>query len=319
METGKYYDIEEDDYHGGPEISKSGLDVFNKSPMHYYYNKNKPKDDDESITFKFGRLVHCSVLEPGKFKTDYVTAPEKLESYLTTTDDLKSTLKSLGLAVSGKKEALINRLLMEKPELEPFVWECIEAKFNKENEGREVLTNKEFSEIEAITKAVRSHPAAGFLFKKGRSEVSYFWEQSVTNEETGEIITEACRARMDYERDDGFIVDLKTTVDASLEGFKKSFAKYRYHVQAGMYSDAYEAVNGVAPKGFIFVAIEKKPPYAVGIYAIEERALEAGKEIYKKDLFEFSKVKQAGAWDMSYSNKIETIDLPDWYYRQQGE
>ena len=75
-----------------------------------------------------------------------------------------------------------------------------------------------------------------------------------------------CKCRPDWiSADGGILVDLKTTEDASPREFQRSIAKWRYHVQAGWYMAGIEAAYGTRPSGFIFIAVEKKPPFAVGV------------------------------------------------------
>ena len=72
----------------------------------------------------------------------------------------------------------------------------------------------------------------------------------------------------------GPIIDIKTTSDKSLSSFKSSAYKYGYHRQAAFYLDGFQA------KEFIFVVIEKKAPYNVGVYIAGEDFINRGRSEY---------------------------------------
>jgi exodeoxyribonuclease VIII len=107
------------------------------------------------------------------------------------------------------------------------------------------------------------------------------------------------------------IVDLKTTEDASPAGFRKSIGAFRYHVQASWYLDGVQAATGCRPDEFLFVCVDKKPPYAVAVYAAAPVIVTIGAETAARDLDVLATCKQAGAWP-GYSDQIEPISLPGW-------
>nr|WP_237029017.1 PD-(D/E)XK nuclease-like domain-containing protein [Phaeobacter porticola] len=121
------------------------------------------------------------------------------------------------------------------------------------------MTAEELTVVEAMRDAVVAHPIAGKLFAPGSGvvELSCYW----IDEETGLL----CRCRPDWWRHDGKIVDLKSALDASEEGFSKSIAGWSYYKQDPFYLDGgNKAVKqgpdlGMpAPTAFIFVVCEPK-------------------------------------------------------------
>lgn len=176
------------------------------------------------------------------------------------------------------------------------------AAFEIMAEGREIITNEEGAKLAAIRDAVRSHPAAAkALTGSPTIEQSIFWDSDGI----------ACRCRPDAVTSKGVIVDLKTTRDASPEGFAKSIAQYRYHVQAAFYSDGYRAAFGEAPRGFVFIAVETEPPYLVAVYVASEAMTQRGRVDYQTDLDTFRRCQESGTWP-GYSDAPLTIDLPKW-------
>jgi len=104
-------------------------------------------------------------------------------------------------------------------------------------------------------------------------------------------------------------VDLKSTQDAS-EHFAKSCANYGYHRQAAMYLDGLRTL-GLDAEHFIFVAAEKAPPYAVGVYELDYDAIERGRDLYRADLELLARCMERDEWP-AYSPELVTLSLPRW-------
>lgn len=184
------------------------------------------------------------------------------------------------------------------------------AEFCAVNEGAEVVSADEWEMLSGMACSIKDHPAANALLGgNGRAENSLFWKDV----DTGVL----CKCRPDFYRADGIVVDLKTTEDASPRAFMCSIAKYRYHVQSAFYSDG--LTTALFPvKGFVFVAVEKKPPYAVAVYQLDNQAVEAGRVLYKDELLKMAVCMVDNNWP-AYSTRIETLSLPDWAVREAIE
>ena len=110
---------------------------------------------------------------------------------------------------------------------------------------------------------VRDHPLASKLLK-GEAEKVFFWTDRRTKVK--------CKCRTDMIRttkDNIVVVDLKTCTDASTEAFTREAVKYGYDFQAAFYSDGVKENLGKYPK-FVFIAVEKKPPYAVNVMLADD-------------------------------------------------
>jgi exodeoxyribonuclease VIII len=174
------------------------------------------------------------------------------------------------------------------------------------------LTEDVWHQLHGMRDAVLNHPAAGALLRNCRDVV----------------------------------IDLKTTDDASPEGFSKSIANWRYDVQAPYYLDglrealrqsgdqppaegaaelsAYwiDEKTGVLcrcrpdfwrgePKHFVFIAVEKKPPYAVGVYVLDEESMALGAAKYRANLNTYAECLANDNWP-GYGDKVQTISVPAW-------
>lgn len=184
-------------------------------------------------------------------------------------------------------------------------WEA----FCIENVGAEIVTADEGEMLNGMAASIKAHPAASALLSgAGIAEGSCFW----FDERSGEL----CRCRPDlYRRDLGIIVDLKTTDDASPAGFARSIWKYAYHRQAALYMDGVGESTGDIIKGFVFVAVEKSAPYAVGVYRLDMQGEEAGRVSYQSLLLDLADCKINRNFP-AYSTKIETISLPAYAVKE---
>lgn len=184
-------------------------------------------------------------------------------------------------------------------------WEA----FCLENQGVEIVTAEEGEMLNGMAESIRKHQAASALLNgDGTAEGSCFW----FDERSGEL----CRCRPDfYRRDLGIIVDLKTTDDASPEGFARSIWKYAYHRQAALYMDGVSESTGDIIKGFVFIVVEKAAPYAVGVYRLDMQGEEAGRVSYQSLLLDLADCKTSRNFP-AYSSRIETISLPAYAVKE---
>ncbi|MBK0419990.1 PD-(D/E)XK nuclease-like domain-containing protein [Leucobacter sp. CSA1] len=127
--------------------------------------------------------------------------------------------------------------------------------------GNVLLTPAQAAQAADMAESVLREPESRKLFEReGNPEVSIFHELNGVKR----------RGRFDYmPTEGGFVVDLKTTLDASYYGFRSSVERYGYHIQYGHYIDILERITG-EKRDMIFVAVEKDPPYEVNVIRFDE-------------------------------------------------
>lgn len=182
----------------------------------------------------------------------------------------------------------------------------------EEHKDKTFLRPGELELSEAIAKAVRAHPKATALFG-GEAEVSALWRDAETSL--------PCKGRFDeINRDLGVIVDLKTTKDASDEGFPREIYRYRYYMQGAHYLEGAKA-NGIDANHFAIVAVEKEPftkggggPWCVALYRIMDEALVAGRDELRQLLDVYAECQKTGKWP-GYKEDVVDINLSPWDWR----
>ena len=170
--------------------------------------------------------------------------------------------------------------------------------------GKTILTKDEFDAVSGMRDSVFKSRIAATLIDGATIEHSVF----------SEIDGVRVKCRPDgWSTEKGVLFDLKSTEDASPEGFARTVAKYRYHVQDAFYRHVVaSATNCDADDlSFIFVAVEKKPPYAVAFYQLDEMAALQGWVEARDDMRRYKDAQTSGKW-CGYSPKIESLSLPRW-------
>lgn len=170
--------------------------------------------------------------------------------------------------------------------------------------GRDLLTEAEHTAILGIRAAVHAHPAAGRCL-----EIDGINESTFITKDPGTGLDIKCRP--DRLTDSGWVVDLKTTQDASAPEFARSIAKFGYHVQAAFYLHTIEVATGTRPKGFIFLAAEKTAPYAVQMLRLGQQSLELGTRTMHQNLATLRQCLESGIWP-GYSDTVVDVELPAW-------
>lgn len=443
IEPGIYTDIPNDAYHAGPGISKTGLDLFHRSPFHLHAIKSGLFPKPETKSQYLGRAFHACVLEPNVFAKEYCLPLRKQDvevdglKVLESRDEIVALVQAQNeensapyadavrgvepliemiqilnktrkpkLSGTGNKADLVARIMTEiatddelynnhqleflnglkGPELKeqidklnesregllstggssavlaqilrdngvnPVIWSEVTAKYLEENgrtltigenapraelvawlagngkkvalwsdiyaewaennKGRIILQQEEWDKLQHMRRALENHPAAKKLLfsqRGGVAEVSIYWRDP----KTGILL----RCRVDWTRNDLLPVDLKTADDASLEGFLRHVANYRYDVSQAMYLDGFKVATGHKPPAMPFVVVENKPPYAVAVYTCGPNFRMTGFAQYRADVQGYAECLDSGIWP-GYPESVQSIDAPGWHVQRNAD
>ena len=175
------------------------------------------------------------------------------------------------------------------------------AAFLEASGPKEVLTAAEYEAVKGMSLAVHNHPVAREYVTGGQAEELVRWQ----------VLGRGCKGRLDYRVASG-LVDLKTTRDASPEGFAREVLRYLYHGQAAWYVDGARTA-GLRVDDWTWVAVESSAPYAVAVYRAPPELLELGRGLYRKALERLEACEASGKWP-GYSEAVVTLQVPQWAF-----
>ncbi|MGI9160399.1 MAG: PD-(D/E)XK nuclease-like domain-containing protein [Saprospiraceae bacterium] len=280
-----------DNYHADvSRISKSGLDLINRSPYHYwakYISPDRPPEAPKKA-FVVGSITNDVLLQAHLLDAQYAIVP-----------------------ADAPRRPTAAQINAKKPSDETLAAIDWWANFNGKIGGRTVVEADDYDRACRMRDAIHAHPAARVLLRDGVAEKTLYFEEPETGAK--------CKCRPDWigRLSDGqhVLVDLKTTSDGSPDSFGRSALSWRYHVQAAFYSDGFYDATGNYPQAFIFLCVEKEYPFAVSAYYADERTIELGHKAYMKNLQTYLDCFQSGVWP-GYSEKIERLALPEYIFKQ---
>ena len=169
-------------------------------------------------------------------------------------------------------------------------------------DGIEAVTNSDMALALSMAASVREHPYAAALLADGKAEQSFWWDDKATGQR--------CKCRPDWYQGTT-LVDLKTCQDASPGAFARACATFGYHTQAAHY------LNGTFADRFVFIAVEKTYPYAVGVYELDADAMAAGAEQCRIGLQTISDCRAINEWP-GYTTTCDSLSLPGWALRNDS-
>ena len=179
----------------------------------------------------------------------------------------------------------------------------------QEHQSKIIIDSELGNNLFEMEKSFMDSPAKLIYDIKGQTELSYFWDDFGT-------IKGKCRP--DWISDDGsIVVDVKTTTDASPYGFQKSIANWGYHLQLGWYLRGLRKL-GLPVKEFIFIAIEKTPPFCVGVYSADQNMIDFAMKELDQLIPEIQTAMVSNEFP-DYTPEITSIGLPPWMTDKKEE
>lgn len=297
FEPGQFYDdIPNPLYHAGPGCSSSNLKQVAQSPAHYWTLKHHPKPS--TPTMILGTQLHCLVLEPDVFAQTYVLEPSD--------------------APRRPTRAQMNA---KKPSPESLHAIAYWREFDVENEGKQIIDNKpgedpfwspgDWDRLHRIRDSILAHPIASCFLQHFIPERSMYWHERIAVRlPGGEIeINELAKARfdgIDLMHNIGF--DLKTAADASYSGFTRAVVDFGYHISRQWYMRG-QAATGHALQEFVFIVAEKEPPYAVGVYTVDQRFQSLADSLIRVYLETYSRCRELNEWP-AYPIDVRELQTP---------
>jgi len=277
FELGKLHQhVSYEDYDKQEGLRASTLKGLMRSPAHY---KASLEDQKKNKSFDFGKVVH-GFLEKG-FAYAHEFAVEPVFQGYTQKGELTTSLNCR--EVKEKREDWYADL---KP-------------------GTTVVTPEDYNNIISCLDAVGNHSKLKEYLKDGMRE-STAW---VKDPATGLTL----KFRPDFISKEGYIVDFKTTIDASKDYFERQIlGKGRmsqfYILQAAHYCYVAKLLGLDRSNFFMWIAIEKSKPFGIGIHTAEQFEIEYG-NLYRHRLTEkYRECLEKNMWP-SYPEEATKIQL----------
>jgi len=160
------------------------------------------------------------------------------------------------------------------------------------------LTQSDYDLCMGMAESAREHP----LLK------TYLGKSDTIIEGTGYFGYRGanCRLRTDlYNKGAEVVMDIKTTQEGDPRGFHASVKRYGYDFQACFYLEGLRAM-GYDPKQFIFLCIEKSPPFLTSAYTISASQIEKQKIRMFEACRTWKKCMKTGVWP-GYGDHVQTL------------
>lgn len=273
-----HYDMPDREYHSRPELSSTQARWILDSPARYKYLTSQPARTSDA--FDLGHAVHAKVLGVGGATVEYP------DEHLTPSGAVSTKAATIAWANEQRDNGLIP------------------------------ITTDQARQVNQMAENVLAHPEARALFEQpGHAEASVF----AKCDETGIDV----RARFDYlpdlNSDNPIAVDLKTTAgSASVDEFRRTVAKWGYHVQQGHYLDALRLAAWRNDTRMRFVVVEKTAPYFVAVHELDDYFSDIGIESAHTARRTLRNCIDTDTWPTGLED-VGLIDAPHWLINDEIE
>lgn len=144
--------------------------------------------------------------------------------------------------------------------------------------GISVINEEQYDMIQGMRESILRNPYARKLIN-GNIEQSMYFVDDMTGVQ--------CKVRPDVWRKVGdriAVIDLKSTKSALPTLFANDVVKYHYDLQSYMYCNGVSKVMGIPIENvdFVFIAVEKKPPYLVNVMQADKYVLQKGEADFRE-------------------------------------
>lgn len=124
-------------------VSKSALDLIERSPMHYRAWVDGELPDEDTPALLFGRAFHAALLEPEVFESEFVVEPE-----------------------FGDQRKPANKLARKE--------------WFEEHGAATAIKADDMAQIQAMVASVRAHPLGRQMLREGEPELTVVWQDDET-------------------------------------------------------------------------------------------------------------------------------------------
>jgi hypothetical protein len=278
LPLGLSYDAPEELYRSDPGLNQSLLKAFGRAKSPLHFQWEKDHPKEETDALRIGRFVDAAVLG----KAGSLSLNDHFAVYT-------------GAVRRGKE------------------WES----FKEIHAGKTILNESESERAVIAAAAVSLHQDAQLIFTVCARQVAVVAELPSIGRVKGLIDLLPDKTRCDPLLL-AYIFDLKTSSDASPEGFARSCYDFGYDIQAALYMDALNAC-GVPVKNFGFIVVENKPPHQVAIHYFPRNSVEIieARKKYEGWMGKYLACVAKGEWP-GYGSEWTRIEYKPWQLAEKG-
>ena len=275
--------IDASQYHKTLGLTKGGLMELYKSPAHFWQWMTSPPTPSTQAMM-LGTATHTLVFEPEKYESEICVIP------------IDAPKKPTAKQVNAKKRS--------KSTIENIQWW---NDFYEKNKNKTLITEEQNARAWGMAKSVISNEDIFPMINHDSAKP----EVTIVANELVDGLSISCKIRCYMlTMNNKIMLDLKTTEDSSREKFTKSFMSLGYWMQAAHYLQT-ARLAGINVEKFIFVAVEKNPPFSVALYELDDNSLKKAFEIRGKLLKTLAKCISTGKYP-SHSKGINYLTMPYW-------
>lgn len=241
----------------------------------------------DSSALRFGRAVHCRLLEPDLFCTSFPTA-----------EKCCATLKPKRKADPPQQCKSFGRYIG------PEGWYCGTHAGDDVFVPTDFVMPEELERIERIRESAFGHKEIAAIRQFGGAEQSVVFD----------LLGVRCKARLDkwIPENGGYIVDVKTTSKPLTDSqWQRTMVDLNYHVKAAFYIEAVKSLGCEAPE-FVWVVVETAEPFDVAAIRLDDEARRVGRFEALQLLSRYAACLDSGVWPGAYPELVTWIGLPPW-------
>lgn len=281
-EFNKLIALTDEQYFAAPGLSSHGVMDMMQSPKHYYARNVEGKRKPSTAAQEFGRLVHMAILQTELFESRMVIQPKF---------DLRTTV--------GKEQK-----------------KAFDASLQP---GALPIDRESFDELQKIIESWKAHPFSEKFKESCLAEHALFWK----DKETGiickmkpDLVTIKPITHKDITIPAGLCIDLKTTVDARSSEFIRSIFNYNYDIQAAWYLEGLKESNIGDGESYLWLALEKEPPFEIDSHTMESHYFSEANEINKLMRKRFKECKEKNFWP-GYTKSVKSLHFASYMVEQR--
>lgn len=187
-----------------------------------------------------------------------------------------------------------------------LAWAKAANRFGEAHLERHHLRHAEYLDVLAMKNAVLSNTDAREFIEAGgerMNQISIVFRWL-------DVLFKGRLDRLLFRPSSSIAIDLKTTRDASPEGFSKIILDRGYHRQAAIYMTGC-AILGRPVEAFVIVAVENSAPYNCSVYELSSDFLMLGLAEVKALAKRYKFCVEKDYWP-GYTTGVEVIEPPKW-------